>query len=135
MPQTAQGVCFLRNAVIPADVYWCAADNLGGQTVLQAGNRSMFGRRARFMTMMAAAVGIPYAWFNENLAGPLKDTWKSVKSGYASITQGDNSAGWNSSIPQPWTGAETQLAVVSSTPNKPGESTSAPASVYLLPEV
>ncbi|MGE0757848.1 MAG: DUF6690 family protein [Pirellulaceae bacterium] len=38
----------------------------------------MFSKRARFLTMLAASAGIPYAWFNENLAGPIRATWKSL---------------------------------------------------------
>ena len=29
----------------------------------------MFGKRTRLVTMLAAALGVPYAWFNESLTG------------------------------------------------------------------
>ena len=43
------------------------------------GGVMMLGKRTRFLTMMAAALGIPYAWFNENFSGPLQNTWSSLK--------------------------------------------------------
>jgi hypothetical protein len=43
----------------------------------------MFGKRVRFLTMLAAAVGIPYAWFNENFAAPAKKVWHSLKGEYS----------------------------------------------------
>jgi len=39
----------------------------------------MFSKRVRFLTTVAAAVGIPYAWFNENLAGSLQSGWSTLR--------------------------------------------------------
>lgn len=39
----------------------------------------MLGKRIRFLMVLAAALGIPYAWFNENFAGPLKTKWQALK--------------------------------------------------------
>lgn len=38
----------------------------------------MIGRRFRFLAVMAAATGLPYAWFNENVSGKLKSGWNSL---------------------------------------------------------
>ena len=38
----------------------------------------MFSRPLRFMAMIAVAAAIPYAWFNENLAGSLKGGWQKI---------------------------------------------------------
>jgi hypothetical protein len=50
----------------------------------------MFGKKTRFLTMMAAALGVPYAWFNENFSGPIRNTLTSLHSVASSVTANRN---------------------------------------------
>lgn len=61
----------------------------------------MFGKRLRFLTMVGAAAAIPYAWFNENLAGTLQSGWESVSDRASRLTSSArswSSSGWPVSI-------------------------------------
>ena len=45
----------------------------------------MFGKRTRFLTMAAMALGVPYAWFNENFSGPIRSTLTKLHGTVSSI--------------------------------------------------
>lgn len=51
----------------------------------------MLGKRTRFITMVAAAGGIPYAWFNESISGPIRGTVDSLKGSFSATDFDDGS--------------------------------------------
>lgn len=51
----------------------------------------MFGKQIRVLTMLAAALGIPYVWFNEHFSASVRNTWNAVKTRGSSWTAGNAS--------------------------------------------
>jgi hypothetical protein len=48
------------------------------------------GKQTRLLLMLAAAVGIPYAWFHENVTGPIRSTWQALNR----RSDADTRSGW-----------------------------------------
>lgn len=44
----------------------------------------MFGKRTRLVTMVAASAAIPYAWYNESISGPVRNTFNTLKESVSS---------------------------------------------------
>jgi hypothetical protein len=90
----------------------------------------MLGKQMRFLLMMAAAVGIPYVWFHENVAGPIRNTWQSL----TSRSDSDARSGWESFAGRfGWTGS-TGADGATVSPSNVAASAS-PSGFYQLDEV
>jgi hypothetical protein len=58
----------------------------------------MFGKRTRFLTMMAAALGVPYAWFNENFSSSVHGTLTSLQTSVSTLTKRSSQHNTNSGL-------------------------------------
>jgi hypothetical protein len=52
----------------------------------------MIGKSIRLAAVLAAAVGIPYAWTNPQITNTVKTKWKDLKGGFASSRGGGDSS-------------------------------------------
>ena len=46
----------------------------------------MIGKSIRLATVLAAAVGIPYAWFNPQIANTVKTKWAELQNSVSSVS-------------------------------------------------
>ncbi len=85
----------------------------------------MFGRRMRFMTMIAFAAGIPYAWFSENFGA-------SVQSGWQSLSRATTSWSSSSSSSSRWEGTTWPASFGTSSRRSADRDPNAPAAAVSI---